>query len=210
MKTTTLSTLAWAALAVSACAAHPPPSDTPRMMEDSKSKPTPSASATAASQHEASSHSDATATSLDSTPATLPAAGAEVDLAEWCGKNRTPGRCREVGPVCGEVLYDGQAILDDAKDPCRYCDSWRSPRVVAGGCDPIREARRRAAHLEPWAQPKKVASKLCERENPRFDARLACIAVGQKKFPGRTCTAKLGPTTFKPQGSCRPCVASCR
>jgi hypothetical protein len=55
----------------------------------------------------------------------------------------------------------------------------------------------------------KETVKVCEVENPRFNANEECQKVVNKKFAGRSCTYKLGITKFTATGSCRDCVIEC-
>jgi hypothetical protein len=52
--------------------------------------------------------------------------------------------------------------------------------------------------------------RLCETENPAFNPARECLKLAHRKYPGRNCTVKIGPTEFKPMGSCRDCSIECR
>lgn len=71
-----------------------------------------------------------------------------------------------------------------------------------------------SSNPSPTAAPRSSGSireivRLCEVENPRFDANRECHDVVDKKYSGRRCSFKLGPVTFKPMGSCRDCLIEC-
>jgi hypothetical protein len=55
----------------------------------------------------------------------------------------------------------------------------------------------------------KETVKVCEVENPRFNPNEECQKVVNKKYPGRSCTYKLGISKFTATGSCRDCVIEC-